>query len=347
MSEQEGRRAEFLTGAGWGLAEIQPLAGDASFRRYFRLRDGERKAMLMDAPPPVEDVRPFQRIARLLHQLDYSAPLILAGDPAGGFLLLEDLGDATYTRLIEAGADERMLYLLATDLLADMHARFDLGPAKDVPAYSDQRLLDEAALLTDWFLPAATGNPTDPDIRADYLARWAAVLPLARTVPDSLTLRDYHIDNLMYLEERPGLRACGLLDFQDAVIGPVAYDLVSLIEDARRDIGPEIVAACRARYLERSPGIDAAALDRSLAILGAQRHAKVIGIFCRLMKRDGKPGYLRHLPRLWRLIARGLEHPDLADMRAWFETHVPAPLRTIPESLQASASTQLGIRSPA
>jgi len=154
-------------------------------------------------------------------------------------------------------------------------------------------------------------------------------------VPASLVLRDYHIDNLMRLD-RPGLAACGLLDFQDAVIGPVAYDLVSLIEDARRDVPADLRAAMRARYLTRRPGIDAEALDRAVAVLGAQRHAKVIGIFCRLAMRDGKPGYLHHLPRLWRMIARSLGHPDLRPMERWMDRHVPPDLRKAPDLAAAA-----------
>jgi len=337
VSDRDGSRAAFLARSGWRGARIEPLAGDASFRRYFRLINGERRGMLMDAPPPREDVRPFLGIARLLHGLDYSAPLVFAQDIEDGFLVLEDLGDETYTRVIAAGGDERPLYEVAVDLLADLHDRFDAAAPHPVPDYSDERLLFEASLLTDWFLPAATGRATADDLRAEYLALWQDLLSLARSVPPSLVLRDYHIDNLMRLD-RPGLRACGLLDFQDAVIGPVAYDLVSLIEDARRDIAPALRAAMRARYLARRPEIDPEALDRATAVLGAQRHAKVIGIFCRLAIRDGKPVYLHHLPRLWRLIARSLRHPDLAPMERWMDRHVPAELRVIPACSPAGAA---------
>lgn len=329
-----GRRTEFLAAAGWDAVQAEALPGDASFRRYFRLGDGMRRAMLMDAPPPQEDVRPFQHVARLLHGLDYSAPRILAADPEAGFLLLEDLGDATYTRVMAAGADESALYILATDLLVDLHQRFDDASGSGLPTYSDERLLTEAALLVDWFLPEATGMPVPDAVKADYLDLWHQVLPLARATPETLVLRDYHIDNLMWLPDRPGLKACGLLDFQDAVIGPAAYDLVSLIEDARRDIDPDLKSLCRARYLAGRPDLAAADLDLSLAVLGAQRHAKVIGIFCRLMRRDGKPVYLSHLPRLWRLIGESLAHPALKDLAGWLDRTVPPALRGIPESLR-------------
>jgi aminoglycoside/choline kinase family phosphotransferase len=330
MNNRDRRRADFLTGAGWGRAKVEKLLADASARHYYRLVDGGRRAMLMDSPPDKLDVRPFLRIARLLQQLDYSAPLILAADPEGGFLVLEDLGDRTYARVIADGGDETALYELATDLLADLHDRFDLRSDHAVPPYSDELLLEEVERFILWFLPAATGRDASLVLREEYLALWREILPLARTVPDSLVLRDYHIDNLMLLEDRKDLQACGLLDFQDAVIGPITYDLMSLIEDARRDISIATRQAMRQRYLARRPGIDPHALDLSLAVLGAQRHTKVIGLFCRLDRRDGKPTYLRHLPRLWRLLAASLEHPALANLKAWMDRHVPATLRGIP-----------------
>jgi N-acetylmuramate 1-kinase len=332
MIDRARQRAEFLAGAGWGRTRVEALPGDASARRYFRLSDQGRRAMLMDAPPP-EDVGRFTRIARLLHRLDYSAPLILAADPASGFLVLEDLGDQTYTRLIEAGADEDRLYGLATDLLADLHRRFDVQTQQGVPAYSDEILLEEAGRFILWFLPAATGAAVPDAVAAEFRTLWQRVLPVARAVPDSLVLRDYHIDNLMLLDGRAGLQACGLLDFQDAVIGPIAYDLVSLVEDARRDISAPLRDGMIARYLAQRPEIDPALLGPSLAVLGAQRHTKVIGLFCRLCVRDGKPGYLRHLPRLWRLLEASLAHPALAELEGWMKHHVPAALRRIPPGL--------------
>jgi aminoglycoside/choline kinase family phosphotransferase len=332
MSDRDRRRAEFLAGAGWGRAKLTLLPGDASARRYFRLADQGRRAMLMDAPPP-EDVARFVRIARLLHRLDYSAPLILAADAEAGFLVLEDLGDQTYTRLIDSGGDEESLYGLATDLLADLHERFDPGAAHGVPPYSDEILLEEAGRFVLWFLPAATGAAVLESVAAEYTALWRQVLPLARAAPDSLVLRDFHIDNLMLLDGRRGLQACGLLDFQDAVIGPVAYDLVSLIEDARRDVSVPVQAAMRARYLAQRPQLDRAAFERALAVLGAQRHAKIIGLFCRLCLRDGKPGYLRYLPRVWRQLETSLAHPALAELEGWMARHVPAQLRRIPAGL--------------
>lgn len=332
MAERETQIAAFLAACGWGDAQRLPLAGDASFRRYCRLvRDGT-STMLMDAPPPQEDVRPYLAVARHLRALDFSAPTILAADERTGLLLIEDLGDGTFTRLLARGDDERALYELAVDVLIALHQRFAPEPAPWLPPYDDMRLLNEAALLVDWYLPAVTGRPTPPALREEYLGLWRALLPVARSVPSSLVLRDYHVDNLMRIEGRDGLAACGLLDFQDAVLGPVTYDLVSLVEDSRRDIPPDLVAAMRARYLAAFPALDRAAFDASLAVLGAQRHCKVIGIFTRLCKRDGKPRYLAHIPRLWRLLESDFRHPVLAPVAAWLDRHVPRDQRRIPEA---------------
>ncbi len=169
--------------------------------------------------------------------------------------------------------------------------------------------LAEAALLVDWYLPAQTGTPTAPALREAYLALWRRLLPLSRGVPETLVLRDYHVDNLMRLQGRGGIAACGLLDFQDAVIGPMSYDLVSLLEDARRDIADDLAAAMRARFLAAFADIDRVRFERSYAVLGVQRaDAQIAGIFTRLHVRDGKPRYLEHIPRVRRLIARGVRH---------------------------------------
>lgn len=331
--ERAHRRAALLAGAGWGDARRAALAGDASFRRYDRLHLDGRTAVLMDAPAPMEDVRPFLAVARRLAELGLSAPRVLAADVAAGYLLLEDLGDDTYARVLAEGGDEHRLYGLAIDLLIDLHRRPGAAAAAGIPPYSDALLLREAVLLVDWFLPAATGAPVADALRQDYLALWTRLFPVARRVPDTLVLRDYHVDNLMWLPDRPGIGACGLLDFQDAVAGPTAYDVVSLLEDARRDLDQGLVAAMRRRYMTALIGVDAGDFAASYAVLGAQRNAKIIGIFVRLCVRDGKPHYLKHIPRVWRLLEGDLAHPALGPLRVWLDRHVPAALRDIPQAL--------------
>lgn len=330
MAERAQTIADFLATAGWGAARLSPLAGDASFRRYVRLDGAGGRAMLMDAPPPQEDVRPFLAVARLLQAMALSAPRILAEDPAAGLLLLEDFGDGTFTRLLAAGAAEEPLYALAVDVLIAINRRFAGAAAAVLPPYDEVLLLAEAALLVDWYLPALTGVPVDPALRRDYLDLWRELLPAARAVPQTLVLRDYHVDNLMRLDGRQGLEVCGLLDFQDAVLGPMSYDLVSLLEDARRDVPAPLAAAMRERFLAGFPALDRAAFDRSYALLGAQRNCKIIGIFTRLHRRDGKPGYLRHIPRVWRWLEQDLRHPALAPLGRWLDRHIPAAARRAP-----------------
>jgi aminoglycoside/choline kinase family phosphotransferase len=328
MSDRQALIEAFLHRHGWGGAQRAKLAGDASFRHYDRIRQAERRAVLMDAPPPKEDVRPFVRIARHLETLGYSAPRLFGIDEAAGLLLLEDLGDDTYTRLLAGGADETALYRLAVELLADLHRRAEAIPA-GIPAYDDDRLLAEALLLTDWYMPAV-GLTVCDRARAAYADTWRGLFPVARGVPETLVLRDFHVDNLMLLE-RTGLAACGLLDFQDAVAGPLTYDLMSLLEDARRDIPAALVSDMKALYTTLNPAIQQDTFAASWAVLAAQRHAKVIGIFTRLCRRDGKPTYLVHIPRVWRLLEQALAHPALAPVKQWIDENIPQPLRIIPE----------------
>ena len=331
MAERDIAIAAFLAAHGWGDAARAALAGDASFRRYFRLTRKGETALLMDAPPPQEDVRPFVAVDGMLRDLGFSAPAILAGDEAAGLLLIEDFGDDTFTRLLAKGADETALYALAVDVLIALHRRFK-PDGNALPPYDDTRFLNEAALLVDWYLPAITGQPTPPQLRDAYLDLWRGLLPRARHTPQCLVLRDYHVDNLMRVEGRDGVAACGLLDFQDAVHGPTSYDLVSLLEDSRRDIAPTLVASMLERYLAAFPDLDREAFATSFALLGAQRHCKVIGIFTRLDRRDHKPRYLAHIPRLWRLLDRNLETQALAPLKEWLDRNIPRALRVTPEA---------------
>jgi hypothetical protein len=335
MADRAAAIADFLAAQGWGEAARAPLAMDASFRRYERLTAGPRRAILMDAPPPHEDVRPFVTVQRLLRGMDLSAPAILATDLDRGLLLLEDFGDGTYARLLAAGADEAPLYALAVDVLIALQRRFDLAQAPDLPRYDGPRLLDEAVRFVDWYLRLVTGNAVAADLRDDYLARWRSVLPLAQGAPTTLVLRDYHVDNLMRLDGRDGIAACGLLDFQDAVLGPASYDLVSLLEDERRDVPAPLRQAMIARYLDAFPALDRAAFAAAYATMGAHRHAKNIGQFARLKLRDGKAHYLKHIPRMWGLLLADLAHPGLAPVREWFEARVPPEWRRVPERVTA------------
>lgn len=328
MTSREELIQAFLQTAGWGEAQRGRLAGDASFRHYDRLNRQGEPAVMMDAPPPKEDVRPFVRIARHLEKLGLSAPRLLAVDEVNGLLLLEDLGDNTYTKLLADNHDEEALYALATDVLAEIAARPDAMP-DTLPPYDDERLLTEAELLMDWYVPTVLGAVLSSEARAEYTEIWQRLFPVARLVPNTLVLRDFHVDNLMLLD-RPGLKACGLLDFQDAVAGPATYDLMSLLEDARRDIPVLLIERMKQRWLSRFPQIDRTVFEASWAVMAAQRHAKVIGIFTRLYKRDGKAGYLVHIPRVWRLLENACRHPVLSELARWLDRYIPKESRGVP-----------------
>lgn len=318
-SENLDRHAQRCVFLGKESSTLVPLPGDASNRRYFRYGKG----LLMDAPPP-EDPAQFARVAQYLVDLGLSAPRPFHHNFSLGFLALEDFGEATYTRLLQAGKDPYFLYELAVDKLIALHQRAIACPPFIEP-YAIEALVQEATLFVEWYLPTISNKPLPQGDKEDYQNLWAAVFQKALEVPHSLVLRDYHVDNLMYLPDRPGISACGLLDFQDALWGPVVYDLVSLLEDARLDLDPLLVEHCWQRYFAAFPSLDEQKLRKSGCILSAGRHAKIIGIFTRLAVRDGKPRYLAHLPRIWRLLQACLNHPDLAELKAWFEHYSIAP----------------------
>ncbi|WP_095011207.1 aminoglycoside phosphotransferase family protein [Tsuneonella mangrovi] len=311
----------FLAQSGWGNAAIDPIPGDASFRRYFRIADGERKAMLMHAPPPHEDPQPFLDVAAWLSQHDLRAPQIFAADGAQGWVLLEDFGDDRMRDWLDANpSGEDGAYADAVAVLATLH-RCAPGP---FPPYDLATYQREAGLFTEWYCPAM-GLEVDAD---GYVAAWEEALApmLARQLPGVTVLRDYHAENIMLLgPDLQGRGPQGLIDFQDALVGHPAYDLVSLLQDARRDVSRELEAAMLAHYRElASPDAD---FDADYTRLGAQRNAKIVGIFARLWKRDGKQRYLAYIPRVWEAMERDLEHPALAAVAAWFDANIPRNIR--------------------
>ncbi|GAA0280371.1 phosphotransferase [Alteraurantiacibacter aestuarii] len=312
---------QFLREAGWGEAVIEPLPGDASFRRYFRIRRGDASAMLMHAPPPHEDPRPFLHVGKWLEQQGLRAPHIHAQQAESGFVLIEDFGDDRMRDWLEQHpAQEMRVYRHAVDALAQLHTR----PPGPFAPYDMATYLREVRLFTEWFCPCA-GITVDA---ASHDAAWEEVLTplLARQQPGVAVLRDYHAENIMLLQpEHPDGGEQGLIDFQDALVGHRAYDLVSLLQDARRDVSPELERAMLAHYASRIDcGEDFAA---DYARLGAQRNAKIVGIFARLWKRDGKQRYLAMIPRVWEAMERDLAHPDLAPVASWFDANVPPDIR--------------------
>lgn len=336
-------RGAFLRAAGWGEAESRPLADDASFRRYDRLRRAGGSAVLMDAPPGQEDVRPFLQVAELLRQIGLSPPDVLAADVPQGFVLLEDLGDALFAGLAQDRDTEAEIYAAAIDVLAALHARHpaDLPALRSLPPQDHALLNAGLETFLDWYWPAVHGAPASPALRQGFLALWQPLLdevrPGADDHDDVLVMRDYHADNLIWLPGRSGPARVGLLDFQDAVLGHPAYDLVSLLDDVRRDVARPLATALLARYLQRRGIADAATgasrFEAGYAIFGAQRNIRILGVFVRLWRRDGKARYLDYLPRTRAMLDQALRHPALAEVAAWFSEHLP-PRTGLPGGLR-------------
>jgi len=337
MADRQSRIDAFLARAGWGGAQTAPLAGDASNRRYLRLchpstRD---RAVLMDAPPARgEDVRPFIRIAAYLAGLGFSAPRIYAADEAAGLLLLEDLGDDLFARVLDRQPGlENSLYSAATDLLAELHRH---APPAGLAAYDPPLMTTLAALALDWYVAGATGGPA-PGSRARFRGIFEPILA-RNTSCEVLIQRDYHAENLLWLPARDGLARVGLLDFQDAMAGHRAYDLVSLLQDARRDVAVDTEHAMIARYVAAT-GQDDTAFRAAYSILGVQRNLRIIGVFARLCLRDGKAQYLDLIPRVWDLLQRDLGHPAVAQVADILSGDLPAPTPDILNRLRSKCAT--------
>lgn len=319
MSERNVQIERFLKVNGQGRALRGPLAGDASARRYERLRGGLCPAVLMDAPPDLLDVEPFVRIGRWLRKEDFSAPLIFAADLEAGLVLMEDLGNDLFSVVLKpdgAGrqVDAADLYGAAIDALIALQRR---APPDGLPAYDREKMLAEVALLTEWYAPSLSQAA-----KQNFLGIWQELLPATRTGPDTFVYVDYHADNLLWLPEREGLARVGLLDFQDGRLGPPAYDLVSLLEDARRNVPPDLALAMIERYLAAQPDLDSEEFRTAYALLGAQRNCKILGLFSRLAKRDSKTSYLALQDRVRGHLQRDLDHPRLATLAAWFDSHI-------------------------
>jgi tRNA threonylcarbamoyl adenosine modification protein YjeE len=345
---------ELIDSAGFGAAERRHLQGDASARRYERLFLHPGTAILMDSPPrpdgpPIrngksysaiahlaENVRPFVALARALRERGFSAPEIYAADIENGFLLIEDLGGDGIVTHSDPPAPIEHLYASAIDALLALHtaelpARIPVAPRIEhvIPPYDLDAFLVEAELLLDWYLPYRGANTVAEAMREYFTSLWRAALGDIANSRETWVLRDYHSPNLLWLPTREGTAQVGILDFQDAVIGPAAYDVASLLMDARVDIPPETALSLLSRYAvgrgNADPNFDAEEFARHYVTLGAQRATKILGIFARLALRDRKPQYLVHLPRVWNYLMRALAHPSLAKLNGWYQAHVPPP----------------------
>jgi aminoglycoside/choline kinase family phosphotransferase len=359
-AERLAKIRAFLDTAGWGDAStrLSYAQGDASTRRYARLvkADGGR-AFLMDSPrqpdgPPVRDGKPYSQIAHLAEDVrafvavdgalaaaGFSAPQIFARDLDAGLLVLEDFGDRVFGAQVQAGANQDDLWHRATDVLLDLrrHRPQQELPVGDgmiyrLPQLDLGALRIEAELLTDWYWPALYGRPIPDGAAHDFTGAWNPIFERLLKSPRGWLLRDFHSPNLIDLPKRSGVQSVGLIDFQDAMLGPEAYDLVSLLQDARLDVPVAIESALLDHYMrhaaERDPAFDAEDFHFTYAALGAQRNTKILGIFARLAKRDGKLQYLAHVPRIWGYLARDLDHPQLAPLKAWYDLHLPLTVRS-------------------
>jgi hypothetical protein len=311
MTDRAALAAAFIARAGWAMADRRFLAGDASPRRYDRLSRGAETAVLMDAPPDkAEDVRPFVAMARHLRALGLSAPAVLAEDAASGFLLLEDLGDALFARVLEQDPGlERPLYAAAVAVLARLQAA---PPPPGLPDHTPAFMAEAAGLSLTWYARAVTG--TQPDA-APLQAAVARAMAAHCNRPPVLVLRDYHAENLLWLPGRAALARVGLLDFQMGSLGQPEYDLISLVQDARRDVAPDLARAMIGHFAQVT-GADPARTETACAVLGAQRALRILGGFTRLCLLHGKPGYVRLIPRVWTHLQANLSHPALSALRA-------------------------------
>lgn len=312
-------RAEFLARAGFAGAPLEALPADASSRRYFRLTGAG--LLLMDSPPASEPIGPYVQVARYLQSLGLSAPTLVQVDEGAGLALIEDFGQGTYTRLLAAGVPELGLYRLAVDALVVLHNAAPIDNDAFAP-YDATRLGDEYGLFIDWYVPLLIGQDQARALRERFMQLFAEACEDVARRQETLVLRDFHVDNLMRLDDQEGVSACGLLDFQDALVGASAYDLMSLLEDARRDVPETLRVALLAHYVDQRPTLDARRFLADYQVLAAQRHAKVLGIFVRLAQRDGKQGYLVHLPRVLGLFVRALEGQALQPVRDFLDRHV-------------------------
>lgn len=354
LSRMEALKA-FVEQAGWGAAARSWLQGDASSRAYERLALAGQRAVLMNAPPMVdgpvvrdgksysriahlaEDMHAFAAIADYLRAQGLSAPAILAQDFQAGFLLIEDLGDDLYGQRLQDGEAMDAPYQEAIAVLVHLHSQpvpaqlpVQGGAPYHLPDYDRAAMMIELDLLSQWFWPKIRGHSMPEDIRQDYQRAWASALDQL-SGQKGLVLRDYHSPNLLWLAQRDGAARAGLIDFQDAVLGPPAYDLASLLQDARRDVTQARETDLQALYLQQAEleGAEQSAFLTDYAVMGAQRACKILGIFMRLCQRDGKPIYLQHIPRVSAYLERNLHHSALSDVRIWFGRHLPEADRII------------------
>ena len=333
---RRGQLDAFLSRTGWAEASVETLGSDASRRRYHRVWSPVTglSAMVMDAPPEAgEDIRPFVRVAAMLRRCGLSAPETWEADEKAGFLLLEDFGDAQFASVCSGHPEmEFELYAAAVDALVRLHRHSPTG----LEPYDRETCTSESRLFTSWFLPAVTGRPVVAGTEDEFLSLVVRAFDETCSIPEAdrvIVLRDYHAENIMWLSDRDDEHRAGILDFQDAVAGHPAYDLVSLLEDARRDTSESLQESVKGRYIGSVFGSreteafqeETRAFEAAYAVLGAQRNLRILGVFSRLCIRDGKFTYVDLIPRVWGHLQKDLKHPALAELAEWILREVPHP----------------------
>jgi len=312
--------------------KLKPIKSDASFRKYFRvyIRNQKRNLLLVNSPKKTENNLGYLKATNIFEKINLSVPKIISFNISKGSFLIEDFGINTYTNSLKNGESEYKLYNLATDILIYINNQ-SKNLKKKLPQYTNKKLIEESMLFLEWYWPAIHKNKPKKDVVNEFIKIWNNLLNKNLRTKKVLVHRDFHIDNLFFLKDRKGLKACGLIDFQDAVIGPTSYDLVSLLEDARRNVNKEIIFKMYNKFVRKLSKKQKEDFVKEYKVLATNRHLKVIGIFTRLCKRDKKNSYLKHIPRLWKLIEYNLNFYSLSELNKWINEFFPKKFRIRPK----------------
>ena len=320
----------FLIKNGFTKFFIKPIKADASFRKYYRVTHKKKNFILVSSPKNKENNNGYLRISRLFNQIGLSVPKVFDYDKKNGLFLIEDFGSNTFSKYLSSGMGEEKLYNLAIENLIYLQKKSNPF-IKQVPQYTNKMFLDEIRLFLLWYWPAIFKKKPSKNIIKSFEKIWKDLLLKNLNTKKVLVHRDFHIDNLFFLKNRKNFKSCGLIDFQDTVIGPSSYDLVSLLEDARRDVNDKVVCKMYDKFIKQFNASNKEIFKKEYIVLAANRHIKVIGIFTRLFFRDGKKQYLKHIPRIWRLLEKNLLSNNLYSLKLWLDNYFPKKYRKKPK----------------
>ena len=312
--------------------KLKLIKSDASFRKYFRvyIKNQKQNLLFVNSPKKTENNLGYLKTTNIFEKINLSVPKIINFNISKGLFLIEDFGINTYTNSLKKGESEYKLYNLATDILIYINNQ-SKNLKKKLPQYTNKKLIEEVRLFLEWYWPAIYKSKPKKDVVNEFIKIWNNLLNKNLTTNKVLVHRDFHIDNLFFLKDRKGLKACGLIDFQDAVIGPSSYDLVSLLEDARRNVNKEVIFKMYNKFVKKLSKEQKENFVKEYKILATNRHLKVIGIFTRLYIRDKKKLYLKHIPRLWKLIEYNLNFYSLSELNKWINEFFPKKFRIKPK----------------